>query len=949
MDTELRELLESTHDVHVPLPVDLTASADARLAAKPVLASRLLDDMQSLARWSALTDHIELSLSAEHTLHGPVSLKAVMPTNLPDWLPGRARGRIYAEPGALRVIDREDWTAWNRLSVWIFPDVPGMKSVVLRLQLYNDGAHKVPDIHLREGAHNVSLVNGQWNHVTVEIAYEYRDCVTGVAIEYDMCGHEPDAADRFVWYADRLELQKVEAEVLEGWAPGPGRIAFSGSGCQPGQRKLAIAAGLPAATFRVLALPTGKVVLEKPIRTVRGRTGELQVLDFSELTTAGRYLLAAGEATTGAFAIDAHVWEPSIWKTLNFFLCQRCGHEVPGKHRACHADVLLRHEGRAIVANGGWHDAADLAQGMDNTADATAALLRLAESLRDRHPRLHARVLEEAKWGLDYTLRMRFGDGFRSAYSSSSIWTDGVIGTADDIVSTPANSPYTNFVSAHAEALGALAFADTDRAYAAHCRRIAAEDYALARAVWDGQPAAGHLGGRRPVPAVALAAVAAAAAAELHRAGAGPQYREDAVRFARLLVSCQQRRLPDWDVPLRGFFYQDPEHTVVWHHNHLSQAQYPLVALESLIEQCPDHPDCPLWYSAVLLNGEFHRRAAAHTAPYGMVPEGVYHVEEAERWADRVLPLHPLLAKDDSLVTGYRRQVEQGVPLGKGWYLRAFPVWFSFRGNLNVQLSQGIGIGIAARLGRDLGLYTLAQEQLEWVVGKNPFASSLMCGEGHDWIPLYAVQCGQTVGQLPVGIQSFFERDAPYFPQVCTATYKEVWICPATKWVWNMVYAHLPAVVAGLLPGAPGEPVVFRRADGSVAASAVPRGRAGEYRVELPAGEYEVTWNGQRRRLRLVPGITHETDAPLKEIAAVASAGPDGADGAHVVVRLQGDPRQATAVSLRALNLAGLPERVELAAGQRLEVKAAIQSPGEPWLVLARPEGRVQDTSICMG
>jgi len=98
-----------------------------------------------------------------------------------------------------------------------------------------------------------------------------------------------------------------------------------------------------------------------------------------------------------------------------------------------------------------------------------------------------------------------------------------------------------------------------------------------------------------------------------------------------------------------------------------------------------------------------------------------------------------------------------------------------------------------------------------------------------------------------------------------------------------------------------------------------------------------------------VPGITHETDAPLKEIAAVASAGPDGADGAHVVVRLQGDPRQATAVSLRALNLAGLPERVELAAGQRLEVKAAIQSPGEPWLVLARPEGRVQDTSICMG
>ena len=113
-------------------------------------------------------------------------------------------------------------------------------------------------------------------------------------------------------------------------------------------------------------------------------------------------------------------------------------------------------------------------------------------------------------------------------------------------------------------------------------------------------------------------------------------------------------------------------------------------------------------------------------------------------------------------------------------------MWFSFRGNCNVLLSQAAALAQAANAIGDGEALALAQRQLQWVVGKNPFAQSLLFGEGYDWTNEYCVQPGQTVGQLPVGIQSYFNEDIPYWPQVCTATYKEVWIEPANKWTWTL-------------------------------------------------------------------------------------------------------------------------------------------------------------------
>lgn len=785
MQNRLQQWIDLSRDAHVIMPIDERETTDYRLRHKPVLETRLLDDMQSLSGWKALTPYANLELSDDHVLDGKTSLKFSAKSNLPAWLPGRGLGRIYAEPGAMRVIDHENWEEWNRLSIWVYPYVPGMKSLCVRVQLYNEGEHPVPDKYFREGAHNVNLIADQWNHITVEIPHVHRDNVVGVALEYDMCGHEFDTVDTCEWYLARLELQKVEADVCEGWIPGDERIAFSGSGYLPGETKQAIAsASLKTDIFRVIETETGREVLRKAVE----REGELCIMDFSEVTEIGRYLLIAGDISTRAFDISPNVWDASIWKVLNFYLSQRCGMEVPGKHRACHTDLLLKHpDGRAIVANGGWHDAADLAQGMNNTADGTAALFLLARSLEKSdglRGRLHDRVLEEARWGLDYVLKVRFGDGYRSSYSSTSIWTDGIIGTEDDIISIPTTSPFTNFVSAYAEALGAYALREVDPALSRYALRIAREDFGFAQAGSKGSVSLPF--NNDPGEAdVKLYAAAVSAAAELIRAGLA-EFEETAVRYARLLIQCQQTEMPDWEKPIRGFFWCDTAHSMPWHHAHHSFEQYLTAGLSTLCEILPDHSDRPLWMNALKLYCEYSKTAVQYSMPWAMLPEGVYHEDEAINYPEETLA--GIIAGDEQNLRDFKQQVHQGISLGKGYYLRRFPVWFSFRGNLNVLLSQATALAAAANAVGDAEALSLVQRQLEWTVGRNPFAQSLITGEGYEWTDEYAVQPGQSIGQMPVGIQSLDDNDAPYWPQVCTATYKEVWICPANKWMWTLAH-----------------------------------------------------------------------------------------------------------------------------------------------------------------
>jgi len=56
-------------------------------------------------------------------------------------------------------------------------------------------------------------------------------------------------------------------------------------------------------------------------------------------------------------------------------------------------------------------------------------------------PLLYERLIEEARWGLDWILKTSFGDGFRNEGSVNSRRTNGIIGDDDDITSVAKNTP----------------------------------------------------------------------------------------------------------------------------------------------------------------------------------------------------------------------------------------------------------------------------------------------------------------------------------------------------------------------------------------------------------------------------------------------------------------------------------------------------------------------------
>jgi hypothetical protein len=761
------------------LPIDFTRSAEYGWLRKPVQASRVLDDLTQPSTWR-FTGTGTLTFPEEPRLGGMRVLRVDM--QMFTEAPAPTSNRL-SSINLRRLFDAEDWTAYNRLSIWIRADVAGFPMLPLQLVLHNEGADTVPDKYYREGIHYVTLAGDGWHQVVWEIEPLARDRVTMLEIGYWVNKMLAAPGDRVAFEIGKVELQKVDPDVHTGWAVGPGKVAFSHAGYLPGYAKTAVASDLAAAEFSLLRVDgdaLGEVVLERPVRTVKSRLGEFQEMDFSEVTMPGTYVLRAGEGTTREFRIGADAWEATIWGVLNFFYGNRCGFDVPGSHGVDHLDWFATLGDQRITMSGGWHDAGDLSQGVINTAEATYAMFALAERLQEEHgdPALVARLVEEATWGLDWVMRVRFPGGYRIGFASHNLWTDNVVGTADDRTREARNNPNANYVSAAAEALAARALRITDPERAARSLRTAEEDWGYAIVGVEG-PATWH------TPAFAatrleLAGIGATASVELFRATGKPQYAEKAAELARVIVASQQKTPVGRDFPLSGFFYTGPDRDTLFHQFHRGNDQAPIVALAQLVETFPDHPDRAGWDATLALWADYQKATAATTAPWGVLPAYVYRLGDELREVPDSGALHQATRED------YRAQVAAGMPMGDGWFLRAFPVWFARRGNYGVLLSQAKALATVSRLRSDSAGLDLAQRQAEWIVGRNPFTQSTVYGVGYDWAQQYSVSSGDFVGSLPVGMQSRGVTDLPYWPSQNTYVYKEVWVHSASRWLWLM-------------------------------------------------------------------------------------------------------------------------------------------------------------------
>jgi hypothetical protein len=760
------------------MPIDIANSAESGWLAKPVLASRMLDHMTDSATWR-FTGTGTLAFPAEPRLGDMRVLRVDM--RMFTEKPAPTRNGL-SSINLQRAFAGEDWSGYNRLSLWIRPDVSGFPMLPLQVVLHNGGADKVPDRYNREGIHFVTLSGNDWQHIVWEIEPLARDRVTMIEIGYWVNKMLAAPGDRVGFEIGRLELQRVDPDHHTGWNVAPGRMSFSNTGYQSGYSKTAVASDLAAPEFQLVRMHDNApddVMLRKPVQTVRTRLGDFQQMDFSAVNAPGRYVIRAGNRSTRPFRIGEDVWQGTIWKALNFFYGERCGFAVPGSHGVDHLDWFATHGDQRITMSGGWHDAGDLSQGVINTGEATYAMFALAERLAagGGDTALVTRLIEEARWGLDWVLRVRFDGGYRMGFASHNLWTNNVVGDADDRAREAKNNPNANYIAAAAEAIAYRVLSSRDPELAARSLRIAEDDWHYAINGVEG-PSTWH------TPAFAatrleLAGIGITASVELYRATRKQVYADKAVELARIIVASQQKRPVGKEFPLAGFFYTGPERDTLFHQFHRGNDQAPIVALSQLVETFPGHADWMHWYATIALYAEYQKKGATTTAPYGVLPAYVYRAGDEKEVPDSG-------AMHMATRASYRAQVLSGLPMGDGWYLRSFPVWFARRGNFGILLSQAKALAAAARLRGDSAGVDLAQRQAQWIVGRNPFVQSTMYGEGYDWEQQYSVSSGDFVGSLPVGMQSRGDTDLPYWPTQNTYVYKEVWVHSASRWLWLM-------------------------------------------------------------------------------------------------------------------------------------------------------------------
>ena len=243
-------------------------------------------------------------------------------------------------------------------------------------------------------------------------------------------------------------------------------------------------------------------------------------LDFSGLSTSGRFTVAAGNASSHPFTIESGLYAGLAVDALRFFYLQRSGCPIdesraPGYGRpAGHVGVPPNTGDTTVPAwtgpdaerlypgwsesgrfdvSGGWYDAGDHGKYVTSGALPAWQLLAAVELLRAHLAAapdgLEAALLEEVRWQLDWLLRMQVPAGhpyaglaFHRVHGTE--WAPPAMWPHQDPATRVLHRPSTG-AGLHLAAVAARAaqtYAEADPAYADRLLAAARRAYAAAQA-----------------------------------------------------------------------------------------------------------------------------------------------------------------------------------------------------------------------------------------------------------------------------------------------------------------------------------------------------------------------------------------------------------------------------------------------------------------------------------
>ncbi|MFJ2829328.1 glycoside hydrolase family 9 protein [Streptomyces sp. NPDC087263] len=526
-----------------------------------------------------------------------------------------------------------------------------------------------------------------------------------------------------------------------------------------------------AATATLVGEGTRRQLPVGPVEHVdRWSVGSFRRIDFSDLRTAGVYRIEYGTERSADFRVDATLLQRStLSDVLYYFRSVRSSGAIDRKDR--HTRFYGDDSGRTVDARGGWLDASgDFSKFLSHLNYTRMmnpqqlpfcawAFMEVSDTLADRHPRLHRalgdRLRDEALFGADFLVRFQSPEG----YFYTAIF-DALTKDLDERV---INAPLQECVrtqrwqAAYRQG-GGLAIAALARAATLndHGDFDSSEYLTAARRgfehlerhnkeyLYDGEEsviddycallAAVELlraGAGEPDPVVL-------AAAERRAAALTDRYTDSGHGFGYLLG----------DVTGRPFF-------------HAAESGLPAVALLRFAGLCPDSPLAPTARrTALSLMRDAAALADEVANPFGCVRQYVQPTDSAPRTSF----FYP---HDNE--TGYWWQGE----------------------NANI-----CSVAYAAQLAAELPdcptelrprLLRLAEDQLHWVTGLNPFDSSMIKGIGRNAVE-YHPDYPNVPGGILNGITSGFEdeHDIAFMPDHHRDTgnswrWTEQWI-PHSAW-----------------------------------------------------------------------------------------------------------------------------------------------------------------------
>lgn len=493
--------------------------------------------------------------------------------------------------------------------------------------------------------------------------------------------------------------------------------------------------------------------------------GTYSVADFSDLRKPGIYLVSLGnEFNSVPFQIREDVYSRTLRKAFGYIHIQRCGQAVEDYHEACHLDDAIRRDnGEYVNTTGGWHDAGDLRKWMAHTMLLAVGICQLKRNKnpewRSFDPR-EGDLLNELRWGNAFFQKMMDEKGQIwndvaagvDGDNSDNRWTDNIPGTSDDRHVNTSFNPEIQWEFIYLQAMLARVFSSTDREYSARCLASARK----ALAFMD----------THPNSEAKMFAWAVMAMKELF-AGTGERIYLNRLKLQlNELLALQEKEFRFGQEAVKGFFYRNECKKELF--TDLRDSGILLIALceamevlrdgNSLKTECLDAIKMYCWNCILPVSS---------TNPYGIIPFGMYENEPtSEKY--RVL--------EGALKYRFFAPVNGNASDG-----------VAYLGLTSHLLSHGVGIQMAGLLLKDERLLETARAQMEWVMGRNPFNSCLMTGEGIN----NPYPHSRFLGLIPGGVMNGIigsEDDEPFLDLSCGMDWRttEYWSPHTCFYIWYM-------------------------------------------------------------------------------------------------------------------------------------------------------------------